>query len=337
MEGGSVAAFVPTRNEEEIIQESIGALVAQGTSVHRIVVVDDGSTDQTPSLLKALALEHKTVRAVFAPGPKPGDCGKPSALLHAFQDERPDTEWLLFLDADVVLQPQAIDRLLSLAREHNADLVSLLPELELKSPIEQLVMPTVGTVIVSRYPPHRVNDPKDPLAFANGQLLLVRRSQYEAAGGHQAVLKEVLEDVRFAERVKKNGGRLLVLDGRDLARTRMYKNWNELKEGWSKNFFLLMGSAPRSACTALFVLLMGWSPVVALFGKWPLSLYSYGGILIIQLAIRRRSTGKLFWALLAPIGASLAAYLLLRSTFLHLMRKNVLWKGRSYPGGKPRA
>ena len=102
-------------------------------------------------------------------------------------------------------------------------------------------------MILAKNPPKKVADPNSKLAFANGQLLLVRRSLYEKIGGHQSVISEILEDVRLAERAKAAGGRLAVVDGKNIARTRMYSNAEELIEGWSKNLYLLMGGRLSAA------------------------------------------------------------------------------------------
>src|SRR5438045_2047957 len=82
------------------------------------------------------------------------------------------------------------------ADREKADLVSIVPRLEMKSALEHLVMPAVGALVLAQYPPESVASASSPVAFANGQLILVRRKRYEAAGGHRAVVAEILEDVR---------------------------------------------------------------------------------------------------------------------------------------------
>ena len=115
-------------------------------------------------------------------------------------------------------------------------------------------------MIVAQYPPAQVADPSSRIAFANGQVILVRRALYDRIGGHRAVVHEVLEDVRLAELAKAAGGRLSVVDGRAIAATRMYDGWRELREGWTKNLFLLMGSrASRTIAWAIVSVVLGLS------------------------------------------------------------------------------
>jgi cellulose synthase/poly-beta-1,6-N-acetylglucosamine synthase-like glycosyltransferase len=241
---------------------------------------------------------------------------------------------LLFIDADVVLERQALGGLLALADRRGADLVTGFPRVELGSALDHTVMPAVGAVIIARYPPERVADPGSKVAFANGQLMLVRRSTYEAAGGHGAVVREILEDSRLAERIKAGGGRLLVVDARLVARTRMYESLRELVEGWSKNLFLLMGSSVRITLGwALLSVLLGSGGLLALLvAGLPFGVLAYLSVLAMQMILRARGGAPFFWAILAPVGAIFVAYLLLLSMWLHLGRRVIAWKGRSYVG-----
>ena len=81
-------------------------------------------------------------------------------------------------------------------------LVSLLPELLCETFWEQVVQPLAGITLMQSFPLQRVHSDRSPLAFANGQYILIRRSAYEAAGGHEAVRDRFVEDIGLAGRVK---------------------------------------------------------------------------------------------------------------------------------------
>lgn len=332
-EGASlpVQAFVPARDEAEVIEASVRALCAQ-PGVIEVVVVDDQSSDDTPAILARLEAELPTLRVLAGQGPPPGACGKPAALQLATARRELTAGWLLFLDADVRLEPGALAGLMALQRATGADLLSVLPRLELPSVLEEVVMPAVAGVITARYRPEWVNDPAHPTAFANGQLILIRREVYQAIGGHGCVLSEVLEDVRLAERVKSAGYRLCVADGRHVARTRMYASFAEMLEGWSKNLYLLVGARPSRALTwGLLTVALGTAPVWALLsGGFPLGLLCYGAILALQMTLRGRAGVRARFAVLAPIGAAITSGIILWSAWLHTRRHRVAWKGRSY-------
>lgn len=318
-------AFVPARDEVSVIGPCVEGLLSQGLAA--VTVIDDGSTDGTGAVLASFA---ERVRVLSGSGPGPGECGKPAALRSAVAAAAPSAEWLLFADADVVLAPGAVAGLHAIRGE--ADLVSVLPRVELGTAIEKIVMPAVGAVVVGRYPPSKVADPRSEVAFANGQVILVRRSLYERIGGHGAVIEEILEDVRLARIAKRAGGRLLIADGRDIARTRMYERWDEIVEGWSKNLFLLMDEKLSAAIGwALLSVGLGWAgPIALVVDRWPLGVAAYGVAVGAQVSLRALGGSSPLWALLAPIGAPITSWLLLRSAWLHVRKRPVPWKGRAY-------
>jgi hypothetical protein len=223
--------------------------------------------------------------------------------------------------------------LLEVADAEKVDLVTGFPRFELGSPIERVMMPAVGAVIVARYPPAKVMDPKSAVAFANGQIILVRRALYEAAGGHAAVVAEVLEDSALATRVKQAGGKLMIADARKIASTRMYESWSDLVEGWSKNLFLLMGQSVSATLgwglASVVIGAAGLATMVAT-GFSPLGIAAYAVTLVMQGTLRAMGGAEVVWAMFAPLGGIGVAYLLLRSMALHLARRGVSWKGRKY-------
>src|SRR5579863_220078 len=101
------------------------------------------------------------------------------------------------------------------------------------------VLPVVFAELARQYPPSKVSDPKSPEAAANGQYILIRREVYDAVGGHAAIAGEILEDVALARRVKAAGRRIRFRYAADAVRTRMYRNFRQLREGWTKNLALL--------------------------------------------------------------------------------------------------
>jgi cellulose synthase/poly-beta-1,6-N-acetylglucosamine synthase-like glycosyltransferase len=330
-----VTAYLPARNEVEVIEASVRALL-QESALQRLVVVDDGSTDGTDRVLGTIVDPRLLVLAGAGPGP--GECGKPAALRGAVNAQPPTTDWLLFVDADVILSPGALAALVGHAEETGAELLSLYPQLVHGSFIESLVMPTIGALVLRRYPPALVGDPHSRVAFANGQVILIRRELYLRIGGHQAVVTEILEDVRLAELCKAAGGRLGLVDGRALARTRMYAGWSELLEGWGKNLHLLLGAqAWRSVFWMLALPVLSAAPLLA--GLWVGGVVGFGAwalVVLMQADLRRLAGASPLYAPLAPLGASLAAVVVGRSLWLHHGRRPVPWKGRRYSAGDPK-
>lgn len=326
-----VSVIVPARNEEASLGACLESLVAQTGTHFEIIVVDDGSTDRTREIAQSFA----GVR-VIEPAPLPsGWSGKNNALTAGAREAHGD--WLLFTDADTVHHPGSLARSLAEAQQRGAALLSYSPEQEVHDLAERAVMPVIFAELASTYPPSRVSDPGSPAAAANGQYLLISREAYAAVGGHAAVANNLLEDVALAGAVKLSGRKIFFRYGGDAVRTRMYRNFTQLREGWTKNLALLFPWPGRLATLRLteFALIVG-SVAIAILeiaaGRWQAgALASVLGIGMWALLLKRIRRAHFAWDanVISLIGLPLFAYLLLCSRRAH-EQGSVNWKGRSY-------
>lgn len=343
---GRVAVIVPARNEERNAERSVGSLLvaaaAYGAAV--VVVVDDGSTDRTPEVLHTLQRTHPNghllhVLRLDERLPE-GWKGKNRACWTASQHEAARTaEWLLFVDADTESSPALIGRLVAGAEESGADLFTIFPHQELCTPAERLIMPHLFYVLAVGFPWRAVNDPDNPRAIANGQCILIRRSVYDAVGGHAAIRDAIAEDKKMAERVKGAGYRLRVVDGRDLMRTRMYTSLPEIWEGWTKNAYLGLGDRAWLLLVAVFFGLSGGVvPFVGLFTTLRRREWQQAGLWAVTLAVilqnRDRAMREFevprWYAVTVPIGAVLCSGIAFSAWFKVVSGAGVKWKGRRY-------
>ena len=219
-----------------------------------IIVVDDGSTDRT----REIAQSFPSVRVVDAGPPPAGLDGKEQC--HGCRSEsRPRGEWLLFTDADTVHHAGSLARAVAEAEQHGAALLSYSPEQEVHGFWEKAVMPVIFAELAATYRPALVSDPRSPAAAANGQYILISREAYDAVGGHAAVSGSLLEDVALAKAVKASGRKIFFRYGGDAVRTRMYRSFAQLREGWTKNLALLFPSRCAWRCLRLteFLLIAG--------------------------------------------------------------------------------
>ena len=264
---GSLTVVVPAYNEQANIAACLASLLASASPCPQwqVLVVDDGSSDATAAIARATAAASGANAERFAlleAGPRPqGErwVGKNWACSRAMETIRSD--WVVFVDADVRLQPSALQRALGQAADEGADLLSLAPRLRCGCLAEWMVQPIMASLLGLGFPIEAANDPADPTAFAAGPFMLFRRSAYEAIGGHRALAGEVVEDLALARRIKAGGHRLRYLLGLDAADLRMYADFAALWEGWSKNWFLgLERSLPRALGASAAVMLMFSGP-----------------------------------------------------------------------------
>ena len=268
---GSLTVVVPAYNEAANIAACIGSVLASAPPCPQwqVLLVDDRSSDATVAIARATAQEAGAATGRFAvldAGPRPeGErwVGKNWACSRAM--EQVSSEWVLFIDADVRLQPTTLQRALGQAQTDSADLLSLAPRLQCSCLAEWMVQPIMASLLGLGFPIRAANDPADPTAFAAGPFMLFRHSAYLAIGGHRELAAEVVEDLALARRIKAAGLKLRYLLGLDAVDLRMYQNFPALWEGWSKNWLVGLDRDVSKALSAAGVVVLMFS------GPWLLA------------------------------------------------------------------
>jgi glycosyltransferase involved in cell wall biosynthesis len=340
-----ISAIIPARNEEVSIARAVESVAAQ-PEVGEVIVVNDQSTDRTSDILEQLAARIPKLRVLAAGELPKGWVGKNRAVSVGAAAATGD--WLLFTDADTFHLPGATRRALADAVDHNAVLVSYSPEQEMETLSERALIPFVYCRLAARFSFARVNDPRQPDAAANGQFVLLLRDTYEAVGGHAAVAGEIAEDLALARLVKGRGYGIYFTAPMGIVRTRMYRTFEAMWQGWTKNLYPLMGGTPRSALIELadvspffevltVVLLSAFVVKERFEALWLLLAVVMAAVCGVHLRY-----GVALYRNLFPI-SSVQYYMLgmclytaaLGASWWKNTRGTVVWKGRAYPAKTP--
>jgi glycosyltransferase involved in cell wall biosynthesis len=332
-----VSAIIPARNEEASIARAVESVAAQ-PEIEEVIVVDDESTDRTLEVLAELAARIPKLRVLQAGPLPPGWTGKNHALATGAAAAQGD--WLLFTDADTFHLPGSTARALNDATDHNAVLVSYSPEQEMDTFWERALIPVVYCQLAENFSYVRVNDPKSPVAAANGQFLLILRDVYCVIGGFESIAGELLDDVALAQRVKQAGYVIYFTAPIGVVRTRMYRSLRAMWQGWTKNLYLLMGGrAERLLRDFVVVRALPFIVVALLLGylTWKgRSALALAGVALCAAALHGRYAVRLYRNLL-PL--SLIKYYVpgmcmysaaLVASWWKTTHGAVIWKDRTY-------
>ncbi|MGH9264392.1 MAG: glycosyltransferase [Acidimicrobiales bacterium] len=287
-----VRVVLPARNEAAVIATCVAAVVPQATEV---VVVDDASSDGTAAV--AASAGATVVR--LDGDPPAGWLGKPRACLAGA--EGAPTEWLAFVDADVVLAPSALATMAAATRSTSTSIVG---GLQCRSFWERLLLPELGLALTQEgFPP----------GFASGQCFLVRRDHYEAVGGHghPAVRGSVVDDRDLSLVLGGHNARLAP----KLMTARMYAGWSDIRAGLTKNSAALHGRPLRHLAWLL-------GPVASR-RPWAAVAISAGGRLV--------AGQNPAYGLLAPLARAVLAGFHVESVYRARTGRTVVWKDRSVP------
>ena len=348
-----VSIIVPARNEERNIQRCVESLLEQNYPDYEVIVVDDGSTDETPDILENIIQTHPQSNRLWVlrlhDELPEGWAGKPHAI-HAGVKES-DGDWLLFTDADTWHAPNALQSTLTSALKTGSDLYTLSTAQELPGFWEKVMMPMAYIGISMMYPIKKVNDPLSSIAIANGQFILIRRAVYDILGGYARpeLRNTLLDDRDLANTIKQQGFRLMLEDGRDLVRVQMYRGLREAWQGWRKNAFL--GS--RGGVAFVILQLIGLPmvaivpfllPLIAWMSRHKLDrggfitsseigaamLLELGPLLSYHISIDKELKVPWYYAFAYPLAASLFECILAQSAWRVLRHKGIDWRGRQY-------
>jgi cellulose synthase/poly-beta-1,6-N-acetylglucosamine synthase-like glycosyltransferase len=339
-----VSVLVPARNEaDRILPQSVGSILDQDYENLEVIAVNDRSTDETESILRSMAKTGKRLRVINAHDPPAGWLGKPNALEQALQAAR--GEWILTVDADMMLERSAIRIAMRRALEKNLDILTLMPHFETGSFWERVITPAWICLILGAFPFALLNHPKWKKAIAFGGFSLIRREALARIGNFAAVRAEVVEDIRLAELLKNSGAAYRIEHAPDLLRTRMYKNLSGI---WNSLLRVMFAGANYSFPLAIFAVIIGYSFVIAppliaflcavllLTGASndlarlfvPCFIIWTTQILILFFACKNSGI-PVRYALTTPLGFSLFYTSLLVSAFKITVGKGIAWKERT--------
>ena len=336
------SVVIPARNEASTIPGLLRSLRAQTVAPLEIIVVDDQSEDGTAAVARAEGAR------VISAGERPdGWLGKPWASRVGAREA--GGRYLLFLDADVTLLPDALEQLATSMIALSAD--------------------EGRTATLSVQPYHRTGRLRERLALlfniqvfvgasrrTRGLLLTLRgsccfgpcifcgRDEYERFCGHAAVRDRILDDLELGTAFQEAGVPTRSFGGRGVIEYRMYPGGvRDLLDGFTKNILL---GAQRSGgwfktlavlwITGLLAAFL-WIAVGAATGTLATLVvaavfYVFFATQIAAAGHRLGSFGSLA-ALLYPVHLAVFLFVVVRAVVLAATGRSVRWKGRAlHPG-----
>ncbi|WP_449475396.1 glycosyltransferase [Streptomyces abikoensis] len=340
----AVAIVVPARDEAEVLPSSLPSLLAQDYPGRaEVFLVDDGSSDGTGELARALAAEHGGLPlTVGSPGePGPGWTGKLWAVRHgmALARSRTDATYLLLTDADIAHAPDSLRELVAAAETGGLDLVSQMARLRVATMWERLIVPAFVYFFAQLYPFRWINRPGARTTAAAGGCVLLRSDAAERAGLPGSIRHAVIDDVTLSRAVRRTGGRIWLGLADRVDSVRPYPGLGPLWRMVSRSAYaqlrhnplLLAGTVAGLAVVYLAppagvlagALTGGTAPLAAGAAAWAVMAGTY-------LPMLRYYRQPLLLAPLLPFTALLYLLMTVDSAVQHYRGRGAAWKGRTY-------
>ena len=320
----SVGVVVPMRNEAENVEGIVATLSAQDGPFH-YYLLDDNSEDSTFELLQRFTAGDTRFTVIKGAPLADGWIGKTWALQQLF--EASNEEVLVSIDADVRLTNDAINKAVTLMHGARLDFISPYPRQIAKSFAERLIQPLLQWSWLTTVPLRFAESGRQKtMAVANGQFFVVRRSALDSVGGYRSVKHAVIDDVFLARALISSGSSGTVVNGSDIAETRMYASWSEIEAGYGKSLSRAFGSPIGAIFVITFLFATSIAPLIlGLLGN-PYGWLGFGAIVGTRVLSAIKSRGSVLDSVLHPISIVALIYLIVYS---YLVRKTVMWKGRT--------
>ncbi len=205
-----VSIITPCYNSEHFVDKTIQSVRQQTFTDWELIVVNDGSTDQSLKVIQSFAAKDARIRIVDQ-----ANRGMIGARLSGFEAVSPDSSYLLFLDADDCAEPLMLERLTKYLDTHSEvgmvycdyqfidehDRLTQYPEFKPRF--------VPGGLWFRTLPPSHAETPFVSvfnLCVIISSISMMRRSVYEKVGGYDPDFGTHREDtdlfLRFALRSK---------------------------------------------------------------------------------------------------------------------------------------
>jgi len=329
-----VSIIVPACNEADRIETGLRSLAGQDYRHLEIIVVNDRSTDSTGQAIERVRTDFPTIRCVDIKNLPPGWLGKPHALQQGAS--LASGEYLVFTDADVVLEHTTISRAVAAMTAENLDHLALVFKNSSSGGLLNAIITEVGAGLMWVIKPWRARIARSRFFVGVGAFNMVRKEVYEAIGRHDQVRMQVIDDLYLGRLIKHAGYAQDCLDGREFAAVPWYCSVAEMIDGLMKNVFAFFNyrvfyAALGVAALTLVVLLPYWG---TLFSSGAARLLFIAAIFLrvggigtglILSGVEKRA---LPWLFVTPF---ITIYIICRATFLTIWAGGITWRETLYP------
>ncbi len=332
------AVITPCRNCSGTVGRLIKSIASQTLKPVRVVLVDDGSSDDSAGVAESIAKElgiGKLLTVIRVKEIPEGWIPKNHACYVGYLSVRgvAGVEALLFIDSDTwFLRRDAAERIVREALA--AGLASYAPRFECRTRVCRAMESILTTLSHAITGFHKVLNPSSRVAWFYGCCWCVRRDVYEAIGTHELVRCELVEDRALAARAKELGYRLSILRGFKYVATLWHDDVRGTVNALIRVFWTAILREPhRAAITSLLLAMPYWLPLAGLATSVAvtnpllatLSAGAYVACAAAHAMGSRLNGNSIAYGLAAPASAAILTFSLARM----ILKGNFEWRGRS--------
>ena len=320
-----VSILIPARNEEKNIASTLNCIQSISYKNIEVMVFDDQSDDRTAEIVLKISADDNRISLIQSPGLEKGWIGKNFACNNLARAA--SGRYLLFLDADVNIHKDILNKTIFMMRKYDLKMLSIFPVQILKTFGEKITVPIMHYVLLSLLPLifTRIS-PFTSHSAANGQFILFDSEVYKKLQPHKEFKYSAVEDIKIARYYKKRKYKIACLTGYEDVKCRMYRNYKNALNGFVKNVLTFFGDSAFMAILFWFFTTFGFVPVLFI---QPILLITYLLLYFLTIAfISIRAKQNMFENVIyTPFRAFALLHFIIKAVYSK-HTKNYQWKGR---------
>ncbi len=330
-----VSVIVPARNEAATIQRALTYRLQDDYPNMEIVLINDRSTDKTPEIIDNIAQRDKRVKALHISELPDGWIGKVYALHQGIKHATGD--WFLLSDADVLIRPGTLKRVIAYCVSRNLDHLAIFPEFYPVDFVMDMVLSVFIRMLCMGARIWAIEDKRTKASIGSGSFNLVRRSMLERTEGIEWLRLEPADDIALGQMLKKSGAHSSIVNGTGYVGVNFYGSLQEMAIGSERAVFTVIGnfSLIRLAIASLIISTLELSPLFFLLISNVLVHYVGITMLCMSLAtsllINKWMNRSLLQSVFYPLGVIILIYFVLRAGILGSIRGGIIWRDTFYP------
>jgi len=321
-----VSVLIPARNEEAVLGRLLDSLEKQGYPDFEVIICDDHSSDNTEEILNWIAGEDERFHWFLGEKLQEDWLGKNFACYQLAQ--KASGKYLIFLDADVELSPDAITKAVAFFQENGLSLISIFPQQKMETFAERITVPVMNWILQSLLPMILVRKTNFPsLSAANGQMMMFDAENYRTRQWHSRVRNQNVEDIRLARMMKAEGLKIAVLLGNNDVFCRMYRKFDEAVVGFSRNIHEYFGGRRFVMLAFWFIICLG--PFIVFFATgWTFFSLFVLFVLANRLFVAAANRQNIFLSVLLHPLQMISFTAVVFYNIFRRIKKETTWKGR---------
>lgn len=329
-----VSVIIPACNEADTIKPALQSVLELDYANLEIIVVNDRSTDNTDAALEEIkTLYPDLILHKISDLPK-GWMGKSHALQTGAEQAR--GEYLLFTDADIIMEKTTLSRAMHHMIENKLDhiCISFKPIIP-GGLLNALVMDLLsGLMLLLK--PWKAKEKNSSKYIGIGAFNLVKASTYKEIGGHSTFSMNPIDDIMLGKTIKQRGFSQDCLLGYDFVQVKWYGTIREVINGLMKNAFALYHyRLIKVFLVVFFIILMGILPFWAFLFTSGVTQVLFGFVVITRILafvnlslLANISPWYSLWALVPPY---INIYIMIKAAMTTIRNKGITWRGTHYP------